>query len=104
MASCVYWTGEWFCALREGHAGPHSNDPRTPEPKELVPMWVNKHSAVAEDSMLRTTSDVPMYRVEDVKVWAQRMHKPHAEFGSENSGYNKCLDDILSQLRGVGRE
>ena len=55
--------------------------------------WVNKHSFVDEHSSLRTTSDIPVVKLDELSRWLIEH-----EDAREANGLHVCLDTLLAEI------
>jgi hypothetical protein len=55
--------------------------------------WANKHSMVEEHSSLRTSSDIPVVRLDELSRWLIEH-----EDATEDNGLHVCLDTLLAEI------
>ena len=59
----------------------------------LVIQWANKHNMVDEQSPMRTSSDIPVVRLDELQRWLE-----FNESQIEDNGLHVCIDTLLEQL------
>jgi len=60
---------------------------------KLVITYANKHNMVDEHSAMRTSSDVPVVRLEDLIRWLRERQD-----SMEDNGLHVCVDTLLHEV------